>query len=377
VWLALRSGVWPVVGFSEEMEEQRMMEQSNPHRGTRLLIIAATLVIIIYGMHQAQSVVALSLVSIFLALTGTPAVLWLERKRIPNVLAVMIVMTGMVALLLMIGGVLGASLSTFADALPVYQNRLHEQLQVLKAFLASKDIVISENALLAYLNPGAVMTLTAGLLKAMTFAPDILLILLTVTFILLEASSFPVKLRSVLGDPERAFPQVTRFVGDIRRYLIIKTIISLAAGILLGVWLFILGVDYPVLWGFLAFLLHYVPNLGSIMAAIPAVLLAFLELGMGTAALAAAGYLVVGTTLGNLLEPRLMGRKLGLSTLVVFLSVVCWGNLLGPIGVVLCVPLTMSLKFAFESNESTRWVAILLGSEKAAETIPPPSIEEG
>jgi predicted PurR-regulated permease PerM len=199
---------------------------------------------------------------------------------------------------------------------------------------------------------------------------NIVLILLTVTFILLEASSFPHKLRSVLGDPQRTFPQFTKFIDDIRRYMIIKTIISLIAGVIIGLWLFILGVDFPILWGFIAFLLHFVPNVGQIIAAIPAVLLALIQLGPGPAALVGAGYLVVGFTLGNAVEPRLMGRKLGLSTLVVFLSLVFWGDLLGLIGVILCIPFTMTLKFAFESSESTRWIAILLGSEKPAESIP-------
>jgi len=129
-------------------------------------------------------------------------------------------------------------------------------------------------------------------------------------------------------------------------------------------------VDFPVLWGFVAFLLHFVPNVGIIIAAIPAVLLALIQLGLGPAVLAASGYLVVGFTLGNMVEPRLMGRKLGLSTLVVFLSIIFWGSLLGLIGVVLCIPFTMTMKFAFESNKSTRWIAVLLGSEKSAESIP-------
>jgi predicted PurR-regulated permease PerM len=348
-----------------------MTDQSNPYHGTRFLIIAAALVIISYGINQAQSVIALFLVSGFLALIGTPPVLWLERKHVPNLVAVMIIVAGMVTLLLMIGGILGASLSTFADALPVYQKRLHEQLLELRAFLAGRNIVISEKSLLAYLNPGAVMSLTAGFLTAMDLAPNIVLILLTVAFVLLEASSFPVKLRSVLGDPERAFPQYTKFVNDIRRYMVLKTVICLIAGVTLGSWLFFLGVDYPVLWGFLAFLLHYVPNLGGIMAAVPAVLLALLQLGTGPAVLVASGYLVVGFTLGNVVEPRLMGRKLGLSTLIVFLSLIFWGSLLGSIGVVLCIPLTMSLKFAFESSTSTQWIATLLGSEKSIESVPP------
>jgi predicted PurR-regulated permease PerM len=347
-----------------------MTDQINSHHGTRFIVTIAALVIIIYGIYQAQAVIALLLLSVFLALLGTPPVLLLKRKHIPPFVAVMIVLAGMIILLLIIGGVLGVSLSTFSDALPFYQKRLHEQILALRAFLTGKGIVITEKALFEYFDPGAVMSLTAGFLKAMGLMPNILLVLLTVTFILLEASSFPHKLRSILGDPERVFPQYTKFVDDIRRYMVIKTIISLIAGCIIGSWLFILGVDYPVLWGFLAFLLHYVPNMGIIIAAIPAVLLAFLQLGMGPAALVAVSYVAVGFTLGNVVEPRLMGRKLGLSTLVVFLSLLFWGSLLGLIGVILCVPLTMSLKFAFESSKGARWIAILLGSENSTESIP-------
>ncbi len=346
-------------------------KKSDVINGTRFLVIAAAIVVIIYGINQAQSVVSLFLVSVFLTLLGTPAVLWLERKRIHTFLAVMIVMTCMIALLVGVGGVVGASLSSFSDSLPLYQKRLQDQAFAFRGTLAAKGFVITDKVLLDYLNPGAVMSLTAGLLSDLgSILSNIVLILLTVTFILLEASNFPIKLRSVLGEPHRVFPQVTVFVNDIKRYMIIKTIISLIAGVTITVWLLILGVDFPVLWGFIAFLLHFIPNLGQIIAAIPAMLLASIQFGIGTALLTGAGYLVVGFTLGNVVEPRLMGRKLGLSTLVVFLSLIFWGNLLGPIGVILCIPFTMTLKFAFESNESTRWIAVLLGSEKPAIVIP-------
>jgi len=149
--------------------------------------------------------------------------------------------------------------------------------------------------------------------------------------------------------------------------MVIKTFMSLASGILIAVWLYILGVDYPILWGFLAFLLNYIPNIGSIVAAIPAVILAVVQLGFGSALLVAAGYIVVNFVEGNVIEPRLMGRKLGLSTLVVFLSLIFWGGLLGFVGAILSIPLTMTLKFAFENSESTRWIAVLLGSEKMDE----------
>jgi len=327
-------------------------------------------VIIIGGINQAQSVLVSFLVAVFLAVIGTPPVLWLERKRIPSVVAVLLVVAGMVAILLIIGAVVGASLNSFYAELPVYQARLQEQVSIFQAFLATKGIRAMDKILLGYVNPGAVMSLTAHMLAELGLAlSNMVLILLTVAFILFEASSFPIKLRAVLGHSQQTFPQFTRFVGDIERYMVIKTLISLATGLLIGIWLFILGVDFPVLWGFLAFLLNYVPKVGSMVAAVPAVLLALIQLGMGHAALAAAGYMAVNFILDNVIGARLMGRRLGLSTLVVFLSLIVWGSLLGPIGMVLCIPLTMTLKFACENSEDTRWIAMLLGREPSTEHI--------
>ena len=243
--------------------------------------------------------------------------------------------------------------------------------------LQGKGILVQESFFLDYVNPETIMKLTADLLTGLSSVlSDLVLILLTVTFILLEVSSFPIKLRKVLGDPKQKFPQFTKFANDMKRYMVIKTFMSLASGILITVWLYILGIDYPILWGFLAFLLNYIPNIGSIVAAIPAVILAVVQFGFGSAALVAAGYLVVNFIEGNVIEPRLMGRKLGLSTLVVFLSLIFWGGLLGFIGAILSIPLTMTLKFAFESSESTRWIAVLLGSEKMDEVYVPISVKE-
>lgn len=351
-----------------------MTEQNHPDRGMRFLVIAAALVIIVWGINQAQSVLASFLVAVFLAVIGTPPVLWLERKRIPSVVAVLLVVTGMITILVIVGVVVGKSVNSFYAELPVYQTRLQEQVSAFQTFWETRGILGTEKVLLGYVNPGAVMSMTARLLAGLgSTLSNIVLILITVTFILIEASSFPVKLRAVLGHSQQAFPQFTKFVGDIERYMIIKTAISLAAGILIGIWLSILGVDFPILWGFLAFLLHYVPNVGFLIAAIPAVLLALIQLGIGSASFAAAGYLAINFVLGNMLEPMLMGRRLGLSTLVVFLSLVFWGSLLGPVGMVLCIPLTMTLKFACEGNKSTRWIAVLLGPEAHTEDMPPGS----
>lgn len=351
-----------------------MTEQSNSQRGIRFLVIAAALVIIIGGVNQAQSVLVSFLVAVFLAMLGTPPVLWLERKRIPSIVAVLLVVAGMIAILLIVGAIVGASINSFYTELPVYQTRLQAQVSAFQSFLATKGIRGMDKVLLGYINPGAVMSLTARLLAELGSAlSNIVLILLTVAFILFETSSFPVKLRAVLGDPQQTFPQFTRFVGDIERYMVIKTLISLATGVLIWIWLSILGVDFPILWGFLAFLLNYVPNVGSTIAAIPAVLLALIQLGIGSAVMATAGYMAVNFILDNVIQTRLMGRRLGLSTLVVFLSLIFWGSLLGPVGMVLCIPLTMTLKFACQNNKDTQWIAVLLGPEAPAGSSPPVS----
>ena len=351
-----------------------MTEKSNSFRGIHFLVSAAAFVIIIAGINLAQSVVVLFLISVFLALLGTPAVLWLKEKHIPSGFAVLIVMAGMIIILILIGAQIGTSVNSFSDELPLLQSRIREQVSELSVLLTSKGIVVTDKFFLQYINPEAVMKLTAGLLSGLSSVlSDLVLILLTVTFILLEVSSFPVKLRAILGDPKQVFPQFTKFVVDMKRYMVIKTLINLIAGILIAVWMQILGVQFPVLWGFLAFVLHYIPNIGSVIAAIPAALLALVQLGMGRALLVVAGNVLVGFIIGNVIEPRLMGRKFGLSTLVVFLSLIFWGSLLGLIGAILCIPLTMTLKFAFESNESTRWIAVLLGSEKFNENTAPVS----
>jgi predicted PurR-regulated permease PerM len=270
----------------------------------------------------------------------------------------------MAAIFAIIGALVGTSLNSFYADLPEYQVRLQKHISSLQTYVATKGIRFADTIEFVPINPDTVRRVTARLLAGLGSALfEIVVVLLTVTFILLEASSFPAKLRAILGDPKKDFHPFMRFVYDINRYMGIKTAISMAAGVLIWIWLSILGVDFPILWGFLAFLLHYVPNIGALIASVPAVTLALIQLGIGPAALAAVGYLSVNFVLGNVVEPMLMGRRLGLSTLVVFLSLIFWGGLLGLIGVILCIPLTMTMKFICENNKSTEWIAVLLGSE--------------
>jgi predicted PurR-regulated permease PerM len=214
------------------------------------------------------------------------------------------------------------------------------------------------------------MVLAGGIFAALSSVlTHAFLILLTVVFILMEAADLPKKLRVVLKHPERSLSTIEKFSQSAKRYLVIKTLISAAVGLVIWLWLLILGVDYPVLWGTLSFLLNYVPNIGAIIAALPVVLLALVQLGVGSALLTVLGFVVVHIVVGNIIEPKLTGKGMSLSTLVVFLSLVFWGWVLGPIGMVLSVPLTSLVTIALESFEETRGLAFMLGSGTEIEWI--------
>jgi AI-2 transport protein TqsA len=354
-----------------------MTELNDLHRGTRILVILGMVAIIAISIKQAQATFQWLLFAVYLAALGIPLVIWLERKRIPYVVAVLLVVAGFAIVLVVIVVFVGTSLNSFYAALPSYQALLQQRISSLQASLAANGIRITDSLLVNQFDPAWVKRWTASLLRGFGSALfELVMILVAVMFILLEASSFPVKLRAILGDPQKDFHLFMKFIYDIQHYMNIKTAISLTVGILVGVWLFILGVDFPILWGFLAFLLHYVPNIGGFIAAVPAVLLAFIEFGTGRATQVAIGYLAVEFILGNVVEPMLMGRRLGLSTLVVIVSLIFWGNLLGIVGVFLCIPLTMTLKFACENNKNTRWIAVLLGPGITREKAPTASIKE-
>jgi len=345
-----------------------MTELKRHHPLPGFLFLGAALVVMLWGINQVQPVLAPFLVAVFLAVLATPPMLWLRGKGLPVVLAVSLVMAVMLGVLLAMGAVVGASVNSFYGALPEYQQRLQTQVTAFKAFVAGRHSVFPGGTPPKFLDPEVLMGLTGRLLLRIGSAfSDLVLVLLTTTFILLEAYSFPRKLRSILGDPKQAFPEFARFINEMKRYMVIKTLVSLATGILVAIWLTLLRVDFPVLWGFLAFLLNYVPNLGSTVAGVPAVLLAYVQFGLVRALVVAVGYITINFVLDYGIETRLMGRKLGLSTLIVFLSLIFWGSLLGPVGAVLCIPLSMTLKFAFESHESTRWIAVLIGPEDSLE----------
>jgi AI-2 transport protein TqsA len=334
------------------------------------LLILASFIIVVAGMKAASSLLVPFFLAVFVAVICAPPLFWLQRKGVPKILALVLILAAILVVGSLFGALIGPSLNDFLSSLPGYQERLSTHIAGLINWLREKGVNIPQEEVAGTLHPGWVMSLAGGIFSALSSVlTNGFLILLTVVFILLEVADFPDKLKAVLRNPERSLSTIEKFSQDAKRYLIIKTLISAATGLTIWLWLLILGVDYPVLWGTLAFLLNYVPNIGSIIAALPAVLLSLVQLGVGSALLTVLGFAVANIVLGNLVEPKLMGRRLSLSALVVFLSLVFWGWVLGPIGMILSVPMTSLVKIALESYEETRGLAIMLGSGTEIEGI--------
>lgn len=334
----------------------------------RLLVISAAFIIVVAGMRAAETLLVPFLLSVFIAVICGPILFWMQRRGVPLVVAMLLVIAFVLGLAVLIAALVGSSVDDFSRNIPQYQQRLNSQSAGLIAWLTGVGVPVPPDLLANQFDPGKAMKLVAGVLKGFTGAlTNTFLILLTVIFILMEASSFPKKLRSVLDNPDTSMSGFRTFAENVKQYVVIKTITSLATGTLVAILLVVLGVDYPLLWGLLAFMLNYVPSIGSIIAAVPAVLLALIQLGPGTAVAAMVGYAVINVVIGSIIEPRFMGKGLGLSALVVFLSLVFWGWVLGPVGMLLSVPLTMTVKIALDSNEETRWIAVLLGPAQPPE----------
>ena len=323
----------------------------NLPRNTSAVISAAAVIVIIYGMQAAKVLLVPFLLAVFLALISVKPMLWLQSKRVPSVLAALLIVTAMMLIIGLVGTIVGTSIAEFTAALPAYQARLTTLVAETTAWvydLMGEDPEQVPNALRDVLT-------------------NTFLILFTIVFILLEASGIGVKAQAAFGRRAKAFANAQQFLDNLGRYLGIKTMVSFATGFLAWVVTRSVGVDFPLLWGMLAFLFNYVPTIGSIIAALPPVLLALIQLGPGEATTTMIGYMGINIAFGNFIEPRMMGYGVGISPLIVFTGLVLWGWIFGPVGMLLSVPLTMALKMGLESNDDTRWIAILIGSERDAE----------
>jgi predicted PurR-regulated permease PerM len=265
--------------------------------------------------------------------------------------------------LLFVVYIINTSLKDFGNNLPFYEMKLKKIVLDFLSWLNGFGFEIEPKSILEDFNFGALFNFTAGAAGNIgLFLSKMMLVFIGVFFILVESTHFEKKLDIIFKGDKDAKRNFRLFSHNIQKYFSIKTLTSLLTGVMITVTLIFFDIDYPVLWGFLGFLLNFIPVIGSIIAAIPALFMALIHHDLTTVAYLSLVYLVINNLISNVLEPKFMGEGLGLSPAVIFFSLIFWGWVLGPTGMFLAVPLTMTLKIAFDSSEKTKWIGILFSN---------------
>ena len=324
------------------------------------MLVAASAVIVIAGLKVAAAIVVPVLLALFIATISAPPLLWLKNKGLPTIAAFLIVISVISAIGLLLVSLVAASLTQFQDQIPFYEERLQVLYENAQNFADYIGFSLQFTELANILDPATVAALVGTIVNEVgALVANALLIFMIVLFILFEVTILQEKIRALTVGTEGS-KRLVDLQTNIQRYLIIKTTTSFVTGVLVWILLKVLGVDFAILWALLAFMLNYVPNIGSIVAALPVVLLTLLQLGVGSTVWVIAGYVVINLVVGSIIEPRISGRHLGLSPLVVFLSLLFWGWILGTVGMFLSVPLTMIVRLIAESNPNLHWLVVIL-----------------
>ena len=330
---------------------------------TTPLIVIASIVVIVAGLRAAAGFLVPILSSILLSLILAPAVVWLMKKGVAKGLAI-----GLVTLIVILTGagvgiVVGDSLVGFTQELPARVRGLEEAEHRFYDVLARFGVQVptEDNPLDRVLDAQCILGLFGDFLGALrALIANGFIIVMLVAFGLLQIGRTRTMVESALGPQSRVPDVLEQYTGEVFEYLRVKSLMSLGTGIGVGLVLAILGIDYAVLWGLLAFLLNFIPNIGSLIAAIPPVALGLLDYGIGRAIVVAGCIITINVAFSNVLEPRLMGRSFGISPWVVFVALLFWAYVLGPVGMILAIPLTVALKLGLEMSDRTRWLAALM-----------------
>ncbi len=346
--------------------------------GARGLLTLAAAMVVLYGLKMASSVMLPIMMAMFLAIISYSVTQLLRRYlRFPHWLAVIFtvavdgaVLFGIVSLLRFLAADMAATLQ--GDVTARFAEKYNEVMQLLQSwgldeqarrFVSSPQDIFDPQQVIAFSQS------VAGQVVSLTSVSVIVLVLMT--FILGEVPLFRRNFNRLSNSAEGK-NQVLEAVLGVQRYLLIKTIASLCTG-LLAWWLCeAMNVPFAFLWGFVAYVLNYIPTVGSIAAAIPPILMALLLGSWGDTFLVAGGYLAINFAIGNGIEPLFLGRQFGISTSVVLLSVMLWGWVWGPCGMLLAMPITVLLKLALKNSRDLSWVATMIEDAPARSLTPRP-----
>lgn len=334
------------------------------------LVNMAAFVIVIAGMKAASSLIVPFLMALFLTIICLPLLLWLKQRKVPELPALLLILAVVFGLWFLMLTLVGTTLSDFTRSLPQYQDRMRALIGQGYSWLVGHGVIIDRSFLDGIFDPARIMKLVTGTMNGLAgIMKNVFFILLMFFFLILEASGIPAKILAMRKHRQGSLESYTAITGMVNRYLAVKTVTSLVTGIMIYLCLLFQGVDFPILWGVLAFILNFVPTIGSLIAAVPVTLLSLVQLGPSQGVVTAFIFLIVNILVGAIAEPKIMGRRVGLSTIVVLLSLIFWGWVLGPVGMLLSVPLTMAVKIALYEYESTRWISIMLASNREVERL--------
>lgn len=328
---------------------------------TRLLVAAATVVAVLAGMRAASTIIGPMMIALLITIAWTPGSLWLQRRGWkPTVAALTGIVIG-VTVLVLFGILVWISLIQLQDKLPTYQDRIADLQVQLRAQIAKLPFDTAPIFGSAEARPSALVGYAVtGIRKLSATAGKLVVLMVLMAFMMLEGVRYPDKLHSAFASFPEAHDRFSRFVTVLRSYLTVNAIFGLIAAVINTVMLLTLGVDFAILWGVLSFLLSFVPNVGFVVALVPPVALALIEFGFSRALIVLAGYVVVNFLVDNVIKPRFVADSVDLAPIVVVLSLLFWGWLLGPMGALVAVPLSIAAKFLFESFEESRWLAQLM-----------------
>jgi predicted PurR-regulated permease PerM len=357
-----------------------IFDRTDKNPGARLLLLLACLVIVVAGLKVARPILVPFILALFLAVVSMPVMFTLRMRRVPVPFAI-----GLTMLLDLL--IFGVGLLIVSNALGDLNQKLPRYISLLRGHRGVWMRKLEEYGIPAstYLNvdlgdPERIFAVVSSTVQAVAgvFAVAFLIVVI-MTFILAEATVFPYKFQAIVGGSRsEGRLRISHIIQEIQVYLGLKFIISLATGVVVTNMSLLAMLDFPILLGLIAFVLNFVPTVGSIIAAVPGVALALILHGEMTALFVALGYMAINTVIGNFMDPHIMGHRMGLSTLVVVLSLLFWGWVWGPIGALLSVPLTMVTKISLQNVPDLRWIAILLdkvppqahaAAERARETL--------
>ncbi|QOP40792.1 AI-2E family transporter [Sulfurimonas marina] len=321
-------------------------------------IVLASVVIILAGIKTASSIIVPFLLSIFIAIILAPTFSYLKSKGLPSALSLVVVLGLFMLLIVLVVKLISTSAYQFTNNIEDYSSKLNIYYQYVVDFANTIGYTLTTESVSEMVNAKQIMKFISSMVQGVgALFTNGFVVILTVAFMLLEADTFVEKIKR---SSKNGLSHIDEIFSKIKHYMIIKALISFVTAFIIYVALVLIGTDYPFLWAVLAFLLNFIPNIGSILAAVPAVLISLVELGFVSASLVAGIYVAVNIIIGSIVEPKIMGKGLGVSTLVVFLSLIFWGWLLGIVGMFLSIPLTIMAKIIFNANEKTQWIALLL-----------------